>query len=143
MADLARKAANDVNFKRRLAETLLRWREWTAGVDDLTELDTFIRGHFHYRPEREEVVRTPHFMITELQETGKFEGDCDDVSTMLAAIARSFGYPVRYVAIRSKETFEHVFVEIYDSGSGKWRIFDPTVDKGTDYKIVEKVVVSV
>lgn len=141
MAQLAKQAESDASFHDRINATVRRSLPYTFGDSELDRLDNFVRGHFHYRPEREEVIRTPLFMARELQESGKFEGDCDDVSVMLAVTARLLGYAVRLVAIRNSEHFEHVFVEIYDGE--RWRVFDPTVQRGTEYNQIERMVVRV
>lgn len=107
---------------------------------NLDGLDILVRGHFRYRPEREEVIRTPALMWHDWQTQGYFEGDCDDVSVLFATILKVLGYMVRFVAIRygDSQDFEHVFVEAYDDG--QWRVFDPTVETGTDYHATERMV---
>jgi len=133
MAELARMGASDPVLSNAL---LL---EFGAPDYVLDQIDRATRGHFRYRPEVEEIVRTPTFMWNEWQRTGYFEGDCDDVSVMLATIAKVLEYPVRYVAIRyDDETFKHVFVEIFDGW--RWRVFDPTVAPGTEYNAIERMV---
>lgn len=113
------------------------------GGSDLDTLDLQVRGHFRYRPENLEVIRTPELMWSDWMRQGWFEGDCDDVSVMFATILKALLYPVRFVAIRydNHPEFEHVFIEAYDGTS--WRVFDPTVTVGTDYKATERMVESV
>ena len=142
MAAMARSAVSDPAFVERFNQTVGRSLPYTIGDSAFDRLDYFIRGHFRYRGENEEVIRTPQYMIQQLQESGKFEGDCDDVSTMLATIAKVMQWPVRLVAIRYKgDAFEHVFVEVYDGQ--RWNVFDPTVQRGTDYKELERMTVAV
>lgn len=139
MAVLARNAAVNELFRQDLA-SVISGEVLTGG--DLSALDLLIRGHFRYRPELEEVVRTPELMLHEWIWRGYFEGDCDDASTMLGAIFSSLGIPSRFVAIRydDKPDFEHVFVEAYDASQGRWGVFDPTVDVGTVYNETERMV---
>ena len=139
MARLARAAAENAELCQAVR---------TAAGDirlDPIKLDTWVRGHFRYRGEEREVIRTPEFMWSEWQTTGTFEGDCDDVSTMFAFILRCLGYPlVRFVAIRfdsNNPYFEHVYVELYYAGA--WRVFDQTVAPGTRHNIVERMVQTV
>ncbi len=108
-------------------------------------LDQWVRGHFHYRGENREVVRTPEYMWRDWQEKGFFEGDCDDVSVMFAALLACLGFRlIRFVAIRydaQDPAFTHVFVEAYYAGS--WRVFDQTVSPGTSHTIIERMVEAV
>lgn len=120
-------------------------QEFSESTGSLDSIDHHVRGHFWYRPEENEVVRTPERMIVDWSNTGHFEGDCDDVAVMLAFIFCTLGYRSRFVAIRydNNPNFEHVFVEAYDVEAGRWRVFDPTVDRGTIYQEQERMVVPV
>lgn len=53
-------------------------------------------------------------------------GDCDDQSTLLAALAESVGYPARFVmaGYRAPGVFEHVYVQLLVRG--EWLDADPT-----------------
>ena len=103
-----------------------------------------ISSFFHaymYRPEREEVLRSPEFMLNDFLYLGYFEGDCDDASIMGAAMWSLAGFPVRFVAIRysaNAKGFEHVFVEVWRLG--EWMAFDPTVAPGTVYQRLEEMI---
>jgi transglutaminase-like putative cysteine protease len=138
MAQLANEAVSDPSF-----------RMWVyANVPStLDGMEAWIRARFRYRPEQEEVVRTIPFQLDHLAEHGYIEGDCDDVSTFLAAIAKAFGYRVRLVAIRSDSVeFQHVFVEMQPVGAvlpGAWVRSDPTVVPNTIHKELERMVVYV
>ena len=130
MAQLARVAAGDEAFgalARRLGS--------------LPRIDAFVRSHYRYRDEAEEIVRTPQFMVHDLDRIGYMEGDCDDVATLYAAFGRALGYPARLVAIRynpQNPNFEHVFTEILDAG--EWITFDATVEPGTQIRSVEEMI---
>jgi hypothetical protein len=113
------------------------------------DLDSWLRNHFTYRDETEEILRTPMYM---LQDWGRIssdrviglEGDCDDISTFVAAITKVLGLPTRLIAIRhdpSNPDYEHVFTQAFDHGS--WQTLDPTVDAGTEIHAVQDMVVSV
>ena len=136
MADLVRASLRDDNFRDSV--------EFAAGSRkySLDAIDFWVREHFEFRAEMREVVRTPQFMWANWQQRGAFDGDCDDVSTMLGSLLKIFNYPaVRFVAIRYNPDvpdFEHVFVEFYSLG--RWRVLDPTVTTGTDYHEIERMV---
>lgn len=135
MRRLALDAASDLGFQAELVDYLL------GRNPTISEINAFIRSHFRYRGEIEEVVRTPQMMIETLAGSGFFDGDCDDVSTLAAAILRVYGYPAQFVAIRYDSTdpeFKHVFVETVGD-----RVIDPTVPEETIYKEIERMVVDV
>lgn len=129
MAQLARKAAANEAFSQQAAQ-----------LGSLSAVDTFIRSNYRYRDEMEEIIRTPEFMLNDLQRIGYIEGDCDDVSTLYAAFARALQYPARFVAIRytpSNPNFEHVFTQAY--AGGEWKTFDGTVQPGTVLEALEEM----
>ena len=138
MATLAREAAKDKDF-------LVVARK----LGSISAVDSFIRARYAYRDEREEIVRTPQFMLADMgriEEDGRIvglEGDCDDVATLYAAFACALGYHARLVAIRYNEgnpNFEHVFTEAYD---GDWRILDATMPAGSPMMWIEDMMENV
>ncbi len=113
----------------------------------LAGLDEWVRSHFVYRGENQEVIRTPEFMLTQLERDGFFDGDCDDVSTLYASLLKALHYSCRFVAIRPDDSpdFKHVYIEVWmgkDLGYG-WAALDPTVERGTVYHEVERMVMDV
>jgi copper chaperone CopZ len=129
MGKLAFLAAINPAFRYAVIESV-------DGVDDIVTpevIDRWLRSHFVYRPEQNEVIREPEAMMEDLQATGHFEGDCDCVSTLAAAVLIVYGLPAVFVAIKKVPgpEFVHVFVE-----SGSTRI-DPTVPEGTEHQIAE------
>lgn len=54
-------------------------------------------------------------------------GDCDDKTTLLAALLESIGFPTRFViaGYMSSDAFEHVYLEVQEPG-GEWLPLDPT-----------------
>lgn len=68
----------------------------------------FVRDNIRYVQDIDgvETVATPDKTLESLA------GDCDDKSTLLAAMLMSIGHPARYVAIGFQPgVFEHVYVE--------------------------------
>jgi len=132
MAALAREAANDPAFVFIIEENAIG----PSSPADLRYIDLWIRQRFKYRNEREEVVRTPQAMIEEWLRTGDFEGDCDDISTLAAAILLVNHLPATFVAIRwnaDDPEFKHVFTE------SNGYILDATVRPGTEYREIERI----
>lgn len=94
-----------------------------------------------YRPENEEILRSPEYMMGDLSRLGYIEGDCDDIAIFVATVFRVLGVPVRFVALRIKDNdpeFGHVFTELW-TGNG-WYALDPTVKPGTRYRYAERMI---
>lgn len=134
MAALIRQGADSGRF-HNFVSTML--------PTDFPSLDRWIRGHFRYRPENQEVVRTADFMLTDLQTKGYVEGDCDCITVFYSTVLRVYGFRVRLIAIRYSDPFEfqHVFGEFFNGS--RWVRFDPTVDPGTIHVEIERMVESV
>lgn len=138
MARLAREATRDPVFV-----------EFIRQFGTLNDLETWMREHFTYRDEHEELIRTPRFMLADMGRTSGtrivgLEGDCDDAATFLSAAAKAMGYSARLVAIRyhrSNPDFEHVFAQALDQG--QWVTLDPTVEVGTTIQSIEDMIVPV
>ena len=122
MAKLARKGARNLNVSRYAVE-LVRG----------SGFDTGLRSVFRYRPEQEEVVRDPEWMVSDIRSKGYCEGDCDDIATLCCALLCSLGIESRLTAIQtvSNEEYDHVFSEAYTETG--WTPIDITVEPGTSY----------
>jgi len=112
----------------------------------MSAADSWVRAHFNYRDEYEEIVRSPDFMLADMGRVDaigrvvQLEGDCDDVSTFYAAVALVLGKRARFVAIRYRAenpNFEHVFAQVYDGV--QWLVYDATVKPGTRIESIEEM----
>jgi transglutaminase-like putative cysteine protease len=103
------------------------------------QFDKWIREHFRYRGEREEVLRTVDFMLNQLRTENIIEGDCDDISIFLASVTLAAGTNTRFVAIETDGDgeYNHVYVEVLIND--KWYVLDPTVESGTPYEYHERM----
>lgn len=135
MLSLARRAARNPDFVRGV----LLVDGARCSVEDI---DRTWRPFFVYRDEREEIVRSPEWMLRDFETLGRLEGDCDDIATFVAAVALVCGFTVRVTAIRYTATvmhFEHVFTEVLDGLT--WRVIDLTVPVGSTmyaYEVMEE-----
>lgn len=97
-------------------------RDWTAEAGLLYE---YVRDRIRYVRDVAgvETLQTPPVTM-ELE-----AGDCDDKSTLLAALLASIGHPSRFVATGYKEPgrYSHVYVET--KIGDRWVPLDPTTDK--------------
>ena len=95
----------------------------------IRSVDRWLRSVFLYREEENEILRTVPWMVDQ-----GFEGDCDDMAIMGAAVTKSIGFPSRFTAIKpyNPDEFEHVFCEARIGT--EWVPIDPTVPYGTVYQ---------
>lgn len=70
-----------------------------------------------------EVLRTPDYAIREINKYGVARLDCDDVSMLAAALAKSVGLPARFVVLGFPE-YRHVYAESLTVNG--WLDFDVT-----------------
>src|SRR5574340_1000732 len=92
---------------RQLALSLVHrngQKDWYGEVRDLHQ---FVRDHIRYVKDIRgvETLQTPEKTL----EIG--QGDCDDKSTLVAALLESIGHPTRFVAVGFNGQFAHVLVE--------------------------------
>lgn len=98
----------------------------------LKTVDQFLREKFVYASEMIETLQHPDYMLGGLEMSGRLVGDCDDISTLHAALLTALGFQVRFVAIRSLKqdiNFDHVYIEA--NHNGEWIMFDITLPLGT------------
>jgi hypothetical protein len=151
MARLAREAANSRLFGIQSDAVFSK----AYAVSGWAGVESTVRHYFRYRDEREEVVRTPAYMMSDLLNGGVLEGDCDDIATFSAALLLLFGFSARLVAIKytpGAAEFEHVFVEawrapaaLHPGVSSRTSVFvvDPTIESGMVMQETERMVFAV
>jgi hypothetical protein len=123
MANLAREGAQNPKVKA-----------YAASIQTPYAIDGVLRPLYLYRDEEEEIVRTPEFMVRDLETLGYVEGDCDDIATFTASLTKAMNYPTRLTGIQtSTEEYDHVFSE---ARIGQfWLPIDLTVPPGTEYRV--------
>lgn len=74
--------------------------------------------HFRDDPPGLELVRTPGYMLQELEERGRIEGDCDDVAVLGAALGMAAGMRAQYVLVGFSPAapWSHVYAELIPPG---------------------------
>lgn len=93
---------------RQTALSLIRRNGQKDRVGEVRDLHAFVRDRIRYVGDVRG-VETLHTPI-KLLEFG--QGDCDDKSTLLAALLESISHPTRFVAVGfSPGRFDHVYVE--------------------------------
>jgi transglutaminase-like putative cysteine protease len=101
------KSAKSTLPVRLLALRLVRrngQKDWPGEVRDI---HAFVRDGIRYVKDVRgvETLQTPEKTL----ELG--QGDCDDKSTLVAALLESIGHPTRFVAVGFNGQFAHVLVE--------------------------------
>lgn len=105
--------------------------EHLSSVKDKKEgaiaIGEWVRAHVKYVPDplRVEHLTNPKTMIEAIYEKRKVFGDCDDMSMLVAAMAKSIGMPARFHAVGRTKKFHHVYAEVAGTS------VDPTVPLGT------------
>lgn len=79
-----------------------------------------------------EQIQDPERMCDQIIKYGKVVGDCDDDSTLMAALMRQLGREVEIVIVGfgRPNSFSHVFCRVREPKSGQWIVCDPVA--GTD-----------
>ncbi len=94
---------------RGLAEEIVSTVEAKNGAAEIDSLRQWIMQNIRYTQDVNEVetLQTPEALLTSMQ------GDCDDQSVLMAALAESVGYAARFAALGfSPDNFAHVFAEV-------------------------------
>lgn len=115
MSRLTRAFKKDAGI-RELAASLIRDLPQYDTAGAVRALHAFVRDHIRYTSDIRgvETLQTPRATL-ELR-----IGDCDDKSTLLAALLESIGRPTRFVAVGFGEGggHSHVLVEVRAGRSG-------------------------
>lgn len=110
----------------------------------IDRVDSYLRRNFTYVPEEIETVQTPEYMIIGKEINGFYFGDCDDISTLEAAILTCLGVPVKFVCIRSKpdtNSYDHVYIEA--KANDKWIVSDITVSKNVKHHWYQRLEIAI
>jgi hypothetical protein len=98
------------------------------GQGEIESVFNYVKDRIEFRGEYEETLQEPRVTL----QLGA--GDCDDHSTLLAALLQSLGFRTRFKTIatpRSQGDFSHVYVEVEDKRSKQWVPLDTTVESAS------------
>jgi len=140
MADIAKRYKTDLSVfsKARALVAGLPQKDWPGEV---RRIQRYVRDNIRYVKDVRgvETVQTPDVTMRIAA------GDCDDKSTLVAALLESIGHPVRFVAIGFKpDDYVHVYPETLIGK--RWVSAETTepVDIGWQPKnVVSRMVVNV
>ncbi len=107
MRRLVNQYKKDPNI-RELSLSIVRplsQKDWKGEIKAITR---YVRDEIRYTRD----IRGVETVATPLKTLEYEQGDCDDKSTLLAAMLESVGHPTRFVAIgNTPNQYQHVFVE--------------------------------
>lgn len=110
---------------RRQALTIVQPIASRDQQGEIAAILQWVKNNIAFRGEYQETVQTP---LVTLQLRA---GDCDDQSSLLAALLMSLGYKVRFNTVAADPSapwaFSHVFTEVFQRKSGQWISLDATV----------------
>ena len=99
-------------------------RGTARGMSEIASIFQWVKDNIEFRGEAAETIQTP---LVTLQLGA---GDCDDHSTLLAAMYQSLGYETRFNTVSTggdPDEFSHVYVEVQEKTTGRWLPVDTTV----------------
>jgi hypothetical protein len=110
---------------RRQALTIVQGVASRDQQGEIAAVLQWVKSNIAFRGEWAETVQTP---LVTLQLRA---GDCDDQSTLMAALLGSLGYKTRFKTVAADPSapyaFSHVYIEIFQRKSGQWIALDSTV----------------
>ncbi len=121
MVRLTKQGRKDLGV-RTVAMELVRELPQKAFADQVVNLFQFVQKRIRYVSDVRDVetLQAPKYTLE------KGQGDCDDKSTLLAALLESIGHPTRFAALAIQGgPFSHVIVET--RLGAKWKPLDATV----------------
>src|SRR5581483_7572461 len=99
------------------AKALELARGSVKGVNEIDTVYSWVKQNIQFRGESGETLQSP---VATLQLGG---GDCDDHSTLIAALLKSLGYRVQFKVVatdRGSTDFTHVYAVVKDKRTGQW-----------------------
>ena len=110
---------------RRQALTIVQGVASRDQQGEIAAVLQWVKSNIAFRGEWAETVQTP---LVTLQLRA---GDCDDQSTLMAALLGALGYKTRFKTVAADPSapyaFSHVYIEIFQRKIGQWISLDSTV----------------
>jgi transglutaminase-like putative cysteine protease len=95
------------------------------GQDEINSVFHWVHDNIEFRGEYSETLQSPEATIA------LRAGDCDDQSTLMAALLASLGFETRFRTVAMHEDpsneYSHVYAEVRDKRTGHWISLDTTV----------------
>lgn len=89
-------------------------------------------------PRRTELVKAPWLLSKQILDGHRPSIDCDELSTLLAAMCMQLGAKVEFVTVAftdqfygGRRQFSHVFLRVLEPRTGVWIVLDPVAAEKT------------
>lgn len=96
-------------------------------AERLSRIRQFLLDHFQYHPDPlgTELVKSPAYLASQIDEDGLTLGDCDDAAALGSALTLSVGRPARLkvMSYRPDGALHHIYAEGHDGE--RWIELDP------------------
>lgn len=120
MAGLSRRYSTTPQI-RELALKIVQNVPEKSWKGELSAILKFVQHHIRYVKD----VQGVETLQTPIKTLSLRQGDCDDKSTLAAALTLAIGHPVRFMAVgKVKGTYQHVFPQ--SKVGGKWLTMETT-----------------
>lgn len=103
---------------RALAESAVKGAPERDLAAEAQRIEKWVKGHLRYTRDglNVEMLKTVPRILGEIQSQGYFMGDCDDASTLSAALLLSLGHQVGFQVLGRGNVPHHV--NVYDASAG-------------------------
>ena len=133
MADYALGKDGEQSFVvRQYAEAIVREISPKDDLSEILAIHAWVTSPvFRYTNDalHVEQVKSPLRILNEVKDTGRSLVDCDDIATLIAALALCLGRRAQFVIVGfvpgDKDAFTHVFTRVQEPKSREWIILDP------------------
>lgn len=126
----------------KLTEHVVRELHPKDYLSEILAIRNFVAERVRYKNDSltTEVVSDPQRMAEEIMEHGTTVGDCDDMATLIATMARQCGREAELVIVGfgRPNSYSHVFARVKEPKSRKWIVCDP-VAGSDEAKMLRKV----
>ena len=111
---------------RALATQITRNLASRDYLGEITAVFNWVKQNIRFSGEFKETLQSPYVTLQ------LATGDCDDHSTLIAALLLSLGYQVRFKTVGvDGPDFSHVYAEVKLKRQDKWMAIDTTVPSST------------
>lgn len=119
---------------RSVAEECVRHLQPKDYLSEILAIRNYTASRLRYQndPIAVELVKDPQRLVEEIKKHGVAAGDCDDIATLIACLARHLGREAQFVTVGfgKPNHFSHVFARVKEPKSNQWVVTDSVA--GTD-----------
>lgn len=150
VAFIARGAIESQNHSivRQLAEDICQGLRTKDYLSEILAIYYFVCAKTRYMrdPRTIELVRAPYVVCAQIARGETPNLDCDDMTSLIAALCLAVGCEVRFATVafrhmffKGERQYSHVFCEVREPKSGTWIVCDPVAAHETP-KMLNRVV---